>query len=87
MNVRDERLGTVDRASLNDELIRLTRALDALPPRLREVMILRKLEGLPQKEIAARLGLSEFTVQVHVVRGLQRLQELFRRMEISPLAP
>jgi RNA polymerase sigma-70 factor (ECF subfamily) len=87
LNVRDERLGTVDRASLNDELIRLTRALDALPPRLREVMILRKLEGLPQKEIAARLGLSEFTVQVHVVRGLQRLQELFRRMEISPLAP
>jgi RNA polymerase sigma-70 factor (ECF subfamily) len=50
-------------------------------------MILRKLEGLPQKEIAARLGLSEFTVQVHVVRGLQRLQELFRRMEISPPAP
>ena len=45
---------------------------------MREVIVLRKIDGLSQKEIAARLGLSELTVQVHVVRGLRRLEDFFR---------
>jgi RNA polymerase sigma-70 factor (ECF subfamily) len=40
-------------------------------------MVLRKIEGLSQKEIAARLGVTEGTVQVHVVQGLRKLEEIF----------
>ncbi len=32
---------------------RLTRALETLPPRYRELLVLRELEGCPYKEIAA----------------------------------
>lgn len=69
--------GGAEAAILREELDMLMQALHALPPRCREVMILRKIEGLPQKEIAARLGLTEGTVQVHIVQGLRRLEETF----------
>jgi RNA polymerase sigma-70 factor (ECF subfamily) len=75
--VADARPGVVESASLEEELWLLTRALHALPPRCREVMVLRKIEGLSQKEIAARLGVTEGTVQVHVVQGLRKLEEIF----------
>jgi RNA polymerase sigma factor (sigma-70 family) len=75
--VADASPGVAESASLQEELWLLTRALHALPPRCREVMVLRKIEGLSQKEIAARLGVTEGTVQVHVVQGLRRLEEIF----------
>ena len=77
--VPDERPGVADTACRRDEFELLIRAIDAMPPRLREVIILRKIDGLPQKEIAARLNLSALTVQIHVVRGLRRLQDYFER--------
>lgn len=79
--VCDDAPDAAAQAALNDELTRLAVALSALPPRLREVMVLRKLEGMSQREIAARLGLSENTVQVHVVRGFKRLQEIYAEAE------
>ena len=45
------------------ELALLEQALAALPPRCREVVTLRRVEGLKQKEIAARLGIAEGTVE------------------------
>jgi RNA polymerase sigma-70 factor (ECF subfamily) len=64
-------------AARADDLDLLARAFEAMPPRRREVMILRKIEGVPQKEIAARLGITEAAVQIHVVRGLRGLEEFF----------
>jgi len=40
--------------------------------------MLRQVEGLPQREIARRLGISELTVQTHVVNGLRRLEARLR---------
>lgn len=77
--VLDSRPGVAETACINDDLALLARALDALPGRCRQVMILRQIEGVSQKEIAARLGLSELTVQTHVVHGLRRLEAYFRR--------
>jgi RNA polymerase sigma-70 factor (ECF subfamily) len=57
----------------------LVDAVDSLPARCREIFILRRLKGVPQKEIAARLGLSEQTVQVQAARGLRRCEEFVRR--------
>lgn len=76
--IADERPTGAEAACTRCEIELLIRAIDAMPARLREVMILRKIDGLPQKDIAARLGLSELTVQVHIGRGLRKLEEFFR---------
>lgn len=45
--------------------------IEALPPRCREAFILRRIHGVPQKEIARELGISEATVEMHAARGLK----------------
>jgi RNA polymerase sigma factor (sigma-70 family) len=56
-----------------DELRRLQSGLDKLPARCRDVVMLRKIEGLSQKETAARLVMSENTVERHMVLGMRAL--------------
>ena len=79
LHVLEDRPGVAEAACTRDELALLAQALHALPGRCREVMLLRQIEGVPQKEIARRLGLSELTVQTHVVHGLRRLEAYFRK--------
>lgn len=62
-----------------EEVALLVDALEALPPRCREIVMLRKFQNLPQKEVAARLGITEATVQEQVYRGLRRLEQLLTR--------
>jgi RNA polymerase sigma factor (sigma-70 family) len=83
LSVPDDRPGVVESACTQDELDLLARAIDALPDRCREVMVLRQIKGLSQKEIAEQLGLSVLTVQTYVVRGLRRLEEHFRRRGVE----
>ncbi len=64
-------------ACRSEEFAMLAEAIDALPPRCREIMILRKLQRMPQKEIAAKLGISEQTVQVQVLKGKKRCADFF----------
>lgn len=52
---------------------RLERALRALPEDLREVLLLRKLDGLSSKETAERLGKSDDAVRKTYSRALARL--------------
>jgi RNA polymerase sigma-70 factor (ECF subfamily) len=59
--------------SARDELRRLQAALDKLPPRCREVVVLRKIHGLPQREVARRLGITEDTVERQVSKGVRAL--------------
>jgi RNA polymerase sigma-70 factor (ECF subfamily) len=51
-------------------------ALAALPEQDREVLVLRFLEGLPTREAAAVLQLSEVAVRSRQVRALERLKAL-----------
>lgn len=62
-------------ACTREELAVLADAIALLPARCREIVILRKLKRIPQKEIAQLLGLSEFTVQNQVSRGVKRCEE------------
>ena len=57
----------------------LFEAVSSLPPRCRQVMILRYVEGLAAKVIAAQLGLSVATVKVHLVKGVRDCSRFFVR--------
>jgi RNA polymerase sigma factor (sigma-70 family) len=61
-------------AIAGDNRERLTRALEGLPPRFREVLILRELEGCSYKEIAAITSMPIGTVMSALARARQRLQ-------------
>jgi RNA polymerase sigma factor (sigma-70 family) len=50
----------------------LARAVANLPPQCAKVFILRKMKGMPQREIAERLNISVRTVENHVALGLSR---------------
>ncbi|MDH7638801.1 sigma-70 family RNA polymerase sigma factor [Sphingomonas sp. MAHUQ-71] len=54
-------------------LERVERLIEALPDRARQVFRLRKIDGVPQREIAQRLGLTETVVENEVARGLRRI--------------
>jgi RNA polymerase sigma-70 factor (ECF subfamily) len=56
-----------------DDRERLTRALEALPPRFREVLILRELEGCSYKEIAAITSIPLGTVMSSLARARRQL--------------
>src|SRR4030081_2323863 len=53
---------------------RLTRALETLPPRFREVLVLREFEGCSYKEIASITAIPIGTVMSALARARQRLQ-------------
>jgi RNA polymerase sigma factor (sigma-70 family) len=60
-----------------EELHRLAQMIARLPGRVRDVFTLRRVYGLSQREVAARLGLAESTVEKHMARGfLLMLEEL-----------
>ena len=64
-------------ANLEDAVVlrlALTTALHALPRRQREVIMLRYLVGLPDRDVADALGIGEGTVRTHVRRALEALR-------------
>jgi RNA polymerase sigma factor (sigma-70 family) len=60
-----------------DELRRLQLALDSLSPRCREAVILGRIEGLTGREIAARMGITEAGVSLHLDNGIRTLVNIF----------
>src|SRR3546814_11083406 len=52
------------------ELDRVRRLIEGLPERCRRIFELRKIEGLPQREVAQRLGVAEHVVENDVTKGL-----------------
>ena len=81
--VVDSSRGVAESVCAAEEIALLGAAIAELPDRCRDVFVLRKLHGLSQKEIAARLGLSEQTVQVQVSRGVKRCGHFLRRHHLG----
>jgi RNA polymerase sigma-70 factor (ECF subfamily) len=87
MDVLDGSDGIPETVDRNEKLERLTTAIQSLPARCREVMTLRKVYGLSQKEIAARLGISECTVSAQLTIGVRKCTERFARDRREEGAP
>lgn len=76
LNVATDVPGPDRNVLARDELRRVRTALDDLPPRAREVVILRRIEGLSRREIALRMGITEKTVSEHLTNGVRALAQL-----------
>jgi RNA polymerase sigma factor (sigma-70 family) len=67
-------------AAKKQELEYLIQAIQSLPDRCRQVLTLRKIYGLSQKDIARQLGISEHTVEAQVGIGMRRCAEFLARL-------
>jgi RNA polymerase sigma-70 factor (ECF subfamily) len=60
-------------AGVREEFLRLAAAFEALPIECRDVVWLRKVERLTQKDVSRRLGVSQRTIEKRVARGIRIL--------------
>ncbi|WP_028970395.1 RNA polymerase sigma factor [Sphingomonas sp. URHD0057] len=72
---RFEMRSTETQLSARDELRRAEAGFGKLPPRCRQVVMLRKLEGLSTRETAERLGISVHTVEKQLTQGMRALTD------------
>jgi RNA polymerase sigma-70 factor (ECF subfamily) len=69
----------------DDELARadiaaaIQRAVDALPARVREVLLLKWQRGMTNAQVAESLGIARKTVEMHVTRAGRALRSLLER--------
>jgi RNA polymerase sigma-70 factor (ECF subfamily) len=73
LNVLVNDISPERQVSAYQELRSLARALERLPKRCREVVWLRRVEELSQRDVAARLGIGEGMVEKHVAKAMRRL--------------
>ena len=66
--------------SRSEDLDKLERAIDALKPEHREVIVLAKIEGLSYNEVATHLGRSPEAVGMLLSRGMLALTKAFERL-------
>jgi RNA polymerase sigma factor (sigma-70 family) len=64
---------------------RLRRALDELPGKFREVIVLRELEELSYRQIAEVAGVPVGTVMSRLARARRRLQSALARPVAAPV--
>ena len=76
--VLEEESDVVELVCRRQELALLTEAIQSLPERCREVLLLRKIKGLSQKEIAELLGIAEHTVEALAAKGTRRCADYLR---------
>jgi len=77
LNVLVEELSPEHRLSARQDLWRLAVAFERLPPLSREVVWLVKVDALPQKDVARRLGITHKAVQNRIARGIRMLQDVY----------
>ena len=65
----------------NEQQLQLKRALQALQPEKRELLILSRYQELKYHEIAQVTGISEGAIRVKIHRTLKELKEIFFKLE------
>lgn len=85
-NLQKVQIGYAERETIiNDLQQAVDQAMAALPEKTRTVFHLSRFEGLPHKEIAHRLSLSEKAVEYHISQALKRLREYLQPFLINAL--
>ena len=77
-DIIDDAANVQEMVAKNQELEILTRAIQSLPDRCRQVFTLRKVYGLKQREIAKKLGISPRTVNAQISVGVDRCAAFVR---------
>ena len=75
----DEMAGPFESTARQEEIDQLVTAIQSLPDRCRRVMTLKKIYGLTQKEVAAKLGISEHTVEAQIGIGMRKCTAFFQQ--------
>ena len=73
LNVLVDEISSEQRASAHEELGRLSEAIELLPRKCREAFWMRRVDDLPQKEVALKLGVAQKTIEKHVKNGTNLL--------------
>jgi RNA polymerase sigma factor (sigma-70 family) len=76
--VPDEQAGTEDRYDAAEQAQRLHALIAALPPKLKEPLLLTAIEERSRAEVAEILGLSAKAVEMRVARARQKLAQQLR---------
>jgi len=71
LNIEDDDVNAHRRLSGQEEIARLHRLIDKLPPKCRQAFRMKKFEELSQREIASRMGVAESTVEKHLAKALR----------------
>ena len=69
----------------SQSLVRLDQAIAALPPRLREPLILTVFEGLSNRETAIQLHASEKAVETRLHRARKRLAKVIEKSDLNTM--
>jgi RNA polymerase sigma factor (sigma-70 family) len=86
LSVLEDGPNAADALSRQEKIDLLIHALATLPDRTREIVFLRKLQGLPQREVAAQLGISERTVETRLAKGMNKCADYLRRRGVCGFA-
>lgn len=81
LGILDESADVPNSVARAQELELLTQAIQSLPARCRQILTLRKIYGMSQKDVAAQLGISAHTVEAQGTIGLRKIAEFFERIE------
>lgn len=84
--IESDQPGPERTALARDELRRVQAALATLSDRARRIFVLRRVEGMPQKEIARTLGVSEAVVENEASRSLRAILTMLTEDGTAPVA-
>ena len=79
LEVPEPEANAEERLGFQEEVAAVEEALAELPEKCRMTLLLRRVEGLSQKEVARRLGISEKMVERHMTDSVKYLIKLFGR--------
>lgn len=74
-NIQDLEPAPEQRVAARQELQRMQAAIEKLPPRCRQVVLLRRVYGFSQREVARKMGIKEETVENQIVKGMRALTD------------
>ena len=87
LNVIGDEIPADRRLSARQDLERLKQAIDSLPPRCRQVLILRKVEELSQREVATKMGITQATVEKQLAKAVRVVADMLAEAEPKAVQP